>query len=394
MYKAYKYRLYPNKEQSTKIDNTINACRFIYNLALETNMYAWKSARKRLSSFDLCYQLVDLKKDNEWLYEISSQSLQAAIRNMDKAVSNLFKGKGHPKFKKKDKCGSFQCPTGVRRIDWNKSTLTIPKIKHIPIVLSRKFDGEIKTITIRKTATGKYFASILVLNEKIKKQSVKCEKINAIGIDIGIKNYITTSDSVFVNPNNYFKVKEKKLKFLYRQAAKKKKGSNNKAKANNKISILYEKITNHRCDYIHKCTTQLIRDSQANSFAVEDLCITGMLKNKTLAKSIANASFGEFFRQMKYKCEWYNKKLIVIDRFYPSTKKCSNCGYINNELTLDDRTWQCTDCLHEHDRDVNAAINILNRSIEKSSGGRCLKPAESPSIEGAMKQEGFIHPKA
>lgn len=382
--RAYKYRLYPTVYQRTMIDRTIGICRFVYNLALETKIYAWRSQAKSLSGYDLCNQLTDLQKDLTWIKEVDSQAVRAAINKLDKAFQNFFRGNRFPKFKSKRNGGSFQCPNNTRKVDWVNSTLTIPKIKDIPIELSRRFDGKIKTVTISRTPTGKYFASILVetLDENIKPNSVNPE--TTIGLDVGIKSFVVTSDGRTFEPNRKLKNSLKRLQCLCRRASRKKKGSNNRKKANKCVAILHEKITNQRTDYIHKITTGLIRDNQAETFVIEDLNVAGMLKNRKLSQAISDVSFGELFRKLKYKCDWYGKNLLVIGRFEPSSKMCSHCEAINQTLTLADREWVCAECGTIHDRDLNAVKNIKNFGLKKyTSRGTAGEPVELLSIDGA-----------
>lgn len=385
MLKGYKYRLYPNQDQANKIDTSINVCRFIYNLALETKIRAWQSAQKNLSAFDLCYQLPELKDAYPWISDVDSQAVQAAVKKMNAAFSGFYQGKGFPKFKSKKGKQSFQCPNGIRRINWENRTLTIPKIINIPIVLCRKFDGKIKTITISKTSTGKYFASILVETSSAVLEKVPVNPKTTIGIDVGIKSFAITSDGRSFEPNRFLKNSLQRLQCLQRRASRKKKGSSNRKRANLKVALLHEKITNQRVDYCHKVTTQLIRDNQAESFVIEDLAVANMLKNGKLAQAISDVSFGEFFRQIKYKCEWYGKNLIVVDRFAPSSKRCSKCGKINDELTLADREWTC-ECGAHHDRDLNAAKNIKYYGLNTPVGSR-VEPVESRRLRRAKKQE-------
>lgn len=389
MLKAYKYRLYPTANQVLKIDQTINVCRLVYNLALETKITAWQNAQKNLSAYDIQKQLPELKSEFPWIAEVDSQALQAEIKKVEIAYENFFRGAGFPKFKsKRYNNQSFQCPRNTRRINWDESTLTIPKIPNIKIIIPNKykFDGSIKTVTIIKTTTGKYFASILVDNS-IKlplKQQIKPE--NTIGIDVGIKSFVVTSDGRQFEPNRKLKDNLTRLKCLQRRASRKKKGSNNRKKANLCVSILHEIITNQRTDYIQQITARLIRDNQVGSLVIEDLNIVGMLKNSKLSQALADVSFGRLFGVLKYKCEWYGKNLIVINRFAPSSKRCFDCGEINQELTLADRQWTC-ECGSHHDRDLNAAKNIkwfgLNNSPVGSRGG----PVESRRLRRAKKQE-------
>lgn len=392
MLKAYKYRIYPNKKQAQMIDKTIDTCRIVYNVALETKIQVWQSAKVNLTAYDLINQLPELKEAYTWMNDVDSQALQAAVKKVDIAFKNFYKGAGYPKFKSKRKgVQSFHCPTNTRRINWQASTLTIPKIKDIPIVIhkNRHFGGTIKMLTISKTRTGKYFASISVDDKNTFPVKPVITEQSTIGIDVGIKSFVITSDGRQFEPNRYLKSSLQRLKCLQRKAARKQKNSNNRKKANKCVAILHEKITNQRNDYIHKLTTQLIRDSQTDCFVIENLGVAGMLKNRKLSHALADASFGLFFQAMKYKCDWYGKNLIVIDRFAPSSKRCSECGEINDALTLADREWVCT-CGTRHDRDTNAAKNIKYFGLEKHSGvGSSGEPVESRRIRRVKKQESI-----
>lgn len=385
MFKSYKYRLMPSEKQKEQMEQHFGCCRLVWNLALAAKKQAWESNRVNLSRYDLQEQLVDLKLANEWLYDANAQSLQSVLLNLDNSYKGFFRGGGFPRFKKKSGYQSFQCPQSVSLRD---ATLNIPKIKYIPIVLSRKFEGKIKTVTISRTPTGKYFASILVetLEERIKQNPIASE--TTIGLDMGIKSFVVTSDGRYFEPNRKLKNNLSRLKCLQRRASRKKKGSNNRKKANKCVAILHEKITNQRTDYIHKVTTGLIRDNQTETFVIESLNVAGMLKNKRLSQAISDVGWGEFRRQMEYKCQWYGKNLITIGRFEPSSKTCSHCESVNDTLVLTDREWTCTQCGTLHDRDLNAAKNIRNMGLKKyTSRGTAGGPVELPSIEGAKKQE-------
>src|SRR5574342_156211 len=353
---VYKYRIYPNLTQEHLINKTFGVSRVVYNLALETKRRVWESARISLSSFDLNRQLPDLKNEYPWMKEVDSGALNCAILNVEKAFKVFYAGGGFPKFKKKSSCQSFSTMGNTRKIDWINKTISIPKIKDIPIVLSRKFTGDIKTVTISRTATGKYYASVLVDNKVQSIPKAIVELKSSIGIDLGIKSFITTSNGIKYDSNKFLKNNLSRLKILQKRASKKKKGSNNRKKENLRVAKLHEKIANQRADYIHKITTELIRDSQANTFVIEDLNVAGLIKNKTLSVSISDASFSEFRKQMAYKCDWYGKNLILIDQFAPSSKRCSNCGEVNQGLTLAVREWVCG-CGACHNRDINAAKN-------------------------------------
>jgi putative transposase len=394
MLKAYKYRIYPNSNQQAKIDQTVGVCRFIYNLALETKIYAYQAARINLSAIDLCYQLPELKAAYPWISEVDSQAVQAAVKKLDKAYAGFYRGGGFPKFKsKRSGTQSFQCPANTRRVDWEKSTLTIPKISGIPIRLSRKFDGQIKTVTISKTPTGKYFASILVDNKEMLPVKLNITETSTVGIDVGIKSFVVTSDGRQFEPNRKLKNNLKRLQCLQRRTSRKQKGSNNCKKANKYVATLHEKITNQRTDYIHQVTTRLIRDNQMESIVIEDLDVTGMLKNRKLSQAISDVSFGKFFEVLKYKCEWYGKNLIMINQFAPSSKRCSCCGAINEALSLADRAWTCETCGTHHERDHNASKNIkwygLQQTIFNNHApvGSRGEPVESWRLRWAKKQE-------
>lgn len=370
------------------IEKTLGICRLVYNLGLETKIRAWQSAQKRLSAIDLCYQLPELKEAYPWLKEVDSQAVQASIKKLDNAFDGFFKGKGFPKFKSKRGRQSFQCPNNTRLVDFEKGTITVPKIQNIKAAISRNFEGQIKTITVSRTPTGKYFASVLVDNkiQLPKKAIVNPEK--TVGIDIGIKSFVVTSNGHFYEPNRYLKNSLSRLKCLQRRASRKKKGSKNRKKANLCVAILHEKIGNQRADYIHKITTGLIRDNQAETFVIEDLNVVGMLKNRKLSQAISDVSFGEFVRQMRYKCEWYGKNLIQIGRFEPSSKTCSACGHIKQDLILAHREWTCAACGSTHDRDLNAAKNIKAMGLKQySPEGIRVGPAEPRRLCRAEKQE-------
>lgn len=383
MLRAYKYRIYPTKEQAEKINQTIGVCRFLYNLALETKIYAYKSQRKNISYFDFCRQLTDLKKDCPWIGEINSQAACSAIKNVESAFKNLYAGNGYPKYKRKTEGGSFQCRNNTRKVDWGKSTLTIPKIVNIPIVLSRKFEGEIRTITISKTSTNKYYASILVkTGQDAPDPPVKSK---AIGIDLGITHFATFSTGAKIDNPRHLASSLKRLKVLQRRASKKKKGSNNRKKANLKVALIYEKITNQRKDFLHKVSSRLIGDNQTDTICLETLAVKNMVKNHKLAQAISDVSWSEFVRQLEYKGKWYGKNVIKIDRFYASSKTCSNCGHKKDELNLSEREWKCGECNVTHDRDINAANNI--KIMGMSAVGSRKEPVERRTIVRAKKQE-------
>lgn len=391
MLRAYKYRIYPTAEQKVLIEKHFGCCRLVFNLALEIKQYAYKTQQKYLSAIDLCYQIPALKNEFTFLKEIDSQALQASVKKLDIAFKNFFKhGAGFPKFKSKYDKQSYQCPNNTRRINWNENTLDLPKIKGIPIVLSRTFKGEIKTITISRTPTYKYFVSVLVNTNVAIPEKQKITEEKTIGIDLGIKDFLITSDGQKVSNPKFLRNGIERLKVLQRRASKKQKGGKNRKKTNFKVAIQHEKIKNKRDDFLHKLSSRLIRDNQADTFVFENLSSRNMMANHCLAQAISDVSWAKFVEMMKYKADWYGKNIIQIGRFEPSSKTCSNCGFVNNNLTLADRDWQCVICGEIHDRDINAAKNIKFMGLRKSGVRIPEEPVESFQLWRTMKQEnGF-----
>ena len=385
MFRAYKFRISPNKAQQELINKHIGSVRMVYNLALATKTNTYTSHKVNLSRYELQKQLKDLKEECTWLKEINSQSLQYSLLNLDIAYRSFFKGSGFPKFKSKHRGKqSFSVPQNVKLKD---NRLIIPKFgkQGIKTILHRKIKGVIKNATISRTPTGKYFVSILVdTNREIPKKAPIKEN-TTIGIDLGIKDFAITSEGeVFDNPK-YLRSSIKRLKVLQRRASKKQKGSANRKKANLKVAILYENITNQRKDFQHKLSKQLI-ESQ-DTIALETLKISNMVKNHNLAQAITDVSWYSFTEMLKYKADWYGKNILRVGTFFPSSKMCSSCGYINNNLQLSDRNWNCPICSKEHERDVNAAINIKQFALKHSGQELPFEPVEMPTLVGSVKQE-------
>ena len=356
--KSYKYRIYPNKKQRELLEKHFGCVRWVYNWGLEKKIEAYQRDKKRLSYFTLTGELTKLKKkkDFQWLREVNSQSLHMALRNLDNAFTAFFrKHSKFPKFKKKKQNrGSFQVP---QRLKLSGNKLTIPKIPNIKIKLSRPIKGKIKTATISRTLTNKYFVSILVEQDKELPKKPKITEKSTIGIDLGIRHFATISDGRKIENPKYLKKSELKLKRCQRWLSRKKKDSNNWQKQRLKVALIYEKIKNQRSDFIHKLTYQLTHENQVKSIAIEDLNVNGLLKNHHLAKVISDVAWREFRRQLEYKCDWYGRNLLVIGRFEASSKTCS-CGYVNQELKLSDEKWTCPKCGKTHDRDLLASQNI------------------------------------
>lgn len=380
MLKAFKYKLSPTEEQSILLNKHIGAARFVYNLALECKQMAWAGNKVNLSCFALHSQLKDLKTECEWLKEINSQSLQQSITNLDKAYTAFFKGQNSfPKFKKKSNGGSFNIPQNVSLVN---GKLVIPKFKKgIDIVLHRPIKGEIRQATISRTPTGKYFVSILCETGEPTKPKTKIKENTTVGIDLGIKTYIVSSDGKEFDNPKFLRKAQNKLKYVQSKFSKYK-GKRTKQK----LAILHEKVANQRKDFLHKTSSVLIKNH--DSFCIEDLNINGMLKNHKLAQSISDAGWSMFVTMLEYKAEWYGKNILKIGRFEPSSKLHANCGHINKDLTLKDREWTCPKCGEIVSRDLNAAINIKSFALKNILSGTDRKnQGKLPTLVGALTLE-------
>lgn len=347
------------------------SCRFAYNhfLRQRIDFYAEnkESDKIGLTYCDTSRMLTELKKQPEtvWLKDVNSQSLQQSLRRLDVAYNNFFSKKAQfPKFKSKHKKQSFQVPQNFS-IDIDNGLLSIPKIGSLKIVLHRGTEGTMKSITISKTPSGKYFASILCEIEK----DIKPKQTGGqIGIDLGLKSFIVTSEGESIGAPKFLRKSENKLARLQQLHSRKKKGSNRRNKARIKVARIYEKISNQRNDFLHKLSHRLTSENQA--ILAEDLNIKGIMANHCLAKSVSDAGWSEFIRQIKYKSEWNGVYFGQIDRFFPSSKRCAVCGWINQSLSLKDREWTCQGCGQVIDRDLNAAQNILQFGLLQRTEGR------------------------
>lgn len=381
MFKAYKYRISPTNSQKELIAKHIGSSRFVFNLALETKNTAYLGSKHNFSPFDLIKQLPELKKECEWLKEVNSQTLQQSIQNMDIAFKKFFKGAGFPKFKSKHKGKqSFSIPQNVI-VDDNK--LIIPKFREgIKIVLHRPIKGTIKSAIISVTPTGKYFVSILCDTKEEVPSKAPVKENTTIGIDLGIKDFAITSEGeVFENPK-YLSKAQSKLKYVQRKYSK-----NKGKRTKQRLALLHEKVANKRKDFLHKVSTQLIRENQ--TIAIETLAVKNMVKNHNLAQSISDASWSTFVSMLEYKADWYGKNILRIGQFSPSSRTCSNCGAINKELQLKDREWTCGSCNSVLVRDVNAAINIKSFALKNILSGehRLKNQDELPRLRGVLTPE-------
>ena len=373
--KAYKYRIYPNGEQKVLIEKHFGCARFTYNWALALQQKYYDEHKKSLRRKDIQDQLVSMKKQEQysWLNEVNSQTLLSGLLHVYTAFGNFFKGRAKfPKFKsKKIPQRSYQCPQHGS-VDFEKGTLNLPKLKGIKAVFSRQFDGKIKTVTISKTATGKYYASILVETNQAKVTASIIESDKTIGIDLGLNHLLIQSDGQKIENPKYLRQAQKRLAIQQKIFARKKKESKNYQRQKLNVACIYEKVRLQRLDLHHKLTHHLICENQATTYAVEDLGIKNMVKNSKLAKSISDVAWGQFLTLLQYKAEWYGKNVLKIGRFVPSSKTCSCCGYKMEKLPLSVRLFECPSCNLVEDRDVNASINIRNFALADALGLRAV----------------------
>lgn len=384
MLKSFRYRLLPTQSQEVLISKHIGCVRFVYNLALEAKQAAYRIGKLNLSAFDLMKQLTDLKKDCIWLKQVNAQSLQHSIKRLDSAFANFFaKRSDIPKFKNKYSPQVFNVPQAIR-IEGNK--LIIPKFKEgIEVIIHRPVYGLIKNATITRSRTGKYFVSILCDTNDVSGVKPKIDNSNTVGIDLGIKWFLVTSDGGLTNNPKFLDRTLSRMRFVESRASR-----YNGKKYKKLTALLHEKVANQRKDFLHKLSTKLIRENQ--SIAIEDLNVKGMIQNRRLSKAIWDAGWGTFVNLLEYKADWYGRNLLRIGRFEPSSKTCSGCGTLNNELKLQDRVWTCGSCGCVLDRDVNAAINIKNFALKNylSVERRLENRNELPEISGVLTSEALL----
>lgn len=353
MITATKIRIYPDTKQADKLARSFGCARWFWNNSLAETQKLYHETGKGLGQFALNARLPGLKKEFEWLKETHSQVLQSVSLNLSRAFINFFERRAaYPNFKSKHGRQSIQYPQGVKIVEGRK--LFLPKIGHVKAKVHREISGTIKTVTISKTPSGKFFASILT-ETGLDAPAISFDG-KILGVDVGLAHIAITSDgSKFDNPKHVAKA-QKNLKRKQRKLSRKEKGSNSRNKARILVAKAHEKTANARKDYLHKLSRRLVDENQV--IAVEDLHVRGMMKNHCLAKSISDAGWGMFTTMLKYKTEQVGKGYIEVNRFFPSTKACSCCGHVVKSLPLNTRNWKCIECGAAHDRDINAAKNI------------------------------------
>lgn len=372
---GYTYRLFPDAQQVILLNKNIGHTRFVYNWALETRQEYYHANHKTLSRSDLSSMLPQLKEQTGFLDEANSQTLQQALLNLDKAYTNFFKGRSKfPKRKNRGRNDSCYYPAGVQA-DQETGKIYLPKFNNsIKYDNHRQFDGKVKSATITRSASGKYFVSLLVDD---KKKETLPETRNSIGIDFGLISFIATSDGDKIESPKFLRKKEKALARSQRNMARKAKGSKNRNKARIKVAKIHEKIANQRKDFLHKLSDKITNENDI--ICVEDLNIKGMMKMRSLAKSASDAGWGMFVNFLKYKSEWKGRDFRKIDRWEKTTGRCW-CGY-KTKLELQVRKWTCPECGSIHDRDIQAAkmIQILGLGLPEVTSVEILPLLNEPN---------------
>jgi putative transposase len=393
-FKAFRYRIYPSKEQEAFLAKSFGCNRFVFNFFLNRRKQEYTNSKNNLNYYDLAKELTQLKQRQEfsWLNDVNSQMLQSSLRNIETAYTKFFtKQNKFPRFKSKKNEQCFKIPQAFSIED---GLLWIPKLKSgIKIRLHSPIGGKFVSCCIRKTCSGKYYASIQTELEIAKLPLSN----NKVGLDLGIKHLITDSNGNKIDNLKAYKSKQKKLAYRSKQLSKKQKGSSNRNKARILLALIHEKISNIRKDYLHKLSHKIVSDNQV--IICEDLSVIKMMKNHNLSKSIVDASWGELLRQLEYKSEWYGRTFYKIDKYFPSSKMCNQCNYVLQDMELKVREWECPKCHAKHDRDKNAANNILEQGLkdlglwnvipEKNSEKDSLKQklGEALSVDRSENQE-------
>ncbi len=376
--KAFKYRIYPNQEEQKKLAVQFGHSRFVYNNALNARKESYKKTGKGLSYTATAKMLPAMKKNIEWMKEADSQVLQQKLKDLDRAYINFFQGRAaYPKFKSRHDKQSIRYPQRFK-IDGNR--IYLPKVGNVKIILHRPIEGVAKNVTISKTKSGKYFASIQCETKLIAFKN----GLPAVGCDLGIKDFAILSTGEKIPHPSCLKKSEKKLTQLQRRLSKKKKGSSNRGKMRLKVARLHEKIANQRKDFTNKLSHRLT--ASYGAIGLENLNVKGMVRNHCLAKSISDSGWGMFGKQCEYKAIVNGSSVHRVDRFFPSSKKCSVCCSINSELKPHHRFWTCDICKTDHDRDVNASVNLRSACTVGAAESQACGETVRLDILSSIKQ--------
>ena len=385
--RAYRYRFYPTPEQVAVLARTFGSARFVYNWALRMRTDAYYQRQERVSYADTSAALTALKREpaTAWLNEVSSVPPQQALHHLDRAFRNFFEGRAkYPTFKKRRGRQAAEYTTSAFRWDAEKRSLTLAKMEApLAIVWSRAFTGAPTTVTITRDQAGRYFVSFLVEEEVTTLPSTGA----TIGLDMGVSALVTLSSGEKITNPKHFAHSRSRLKTAQKALARKEKGSKNREEARQKVARAHAKIADQRLDGLHKLSTRLIRENQ--TVCVETLAVRQLVRNRRLARAISDASWSELIRQLEYKAAWYGRTLIKIDKWYPSTKRCSICGHVLNSLPLAVRQWTCPDCGAHHDRDVNAAKNVLAAGLAVNACGEAIRPGRAKSATARPSEAGI-----
>ncbi len=379
MLKTYRYRLYPTEEQAALLNRQFGSVRYVYNWALALATMTYQTQGQGITRFQLDKRLTALKQELPWLQEVASQPLQHALVHLDKAFTRFFREKkGYPRFRSKRGKQSATYLQGVK-IHRENSVIYLPKSGWIRTVFSRPFQGTVKTVTVSRVPSSQYFVSVLVEDENQVPESVPEVVDHAVGGDLGLHDFLVLSTGEKYSHPQWLEHELYRLKILQRRLAKTTKGSKNRAKIRRKIAGLHERAANRRLDFLHKLSTDLVR--RFDTVCIEDLNVSRMVRNRTLARRITQSGWAEFRRQLEYKAAWSGKHVRVIGRLAPSSRLCV-CGYYNHDLTLANRQWDCPECGCHHDRDVLAANNIKRFAFAKHQTGRDTPggPGEHPLV--------------